>query len=193
VLDAGCGTGAMTEELARRGAEVVAIDISPQLVEIAEKRIPEALHEQITFTSGDMLSPDLGSFDHVMAMDSMIYYTDDDLGQALAGLSPRVDLDRLHRGTAHAVPDGVLHGRKAVPAVRPFAHDDPPFAEADRRENGTARRNRVCFRGRACQPRLLHLHLPGVPRMSVLKRISIRICPSRMPPAMSCRWASFCA
>jgi magnesium-protoporphyrin O-methyltransferase len=34
-----------------------------------------------------MLSPDLGSFDHVMAMDSMIYYTDDDLGQALAGLA----------------------------------------------------------------------------------------------------------
>jgi magnesium-protoporphyrin O-methyltransferase len=88
VLDAGCGTGAMTEELARRGAEVVAIDISPQLVDIAERRIPEALHGQITFTSGDMLSPDLGSFDHVMAMDSMIYYTDDDLGQALSGLPP---------------------------------------------------------------------------------------------------------
>ena len=35
VLDAGCGTGAMTEELARRGAEVLAIDISPQLIDIA--------------------------------------------------------------------------------------------------------------------------------------------------------------
>ena len=90
VLDAGCGTGAMTEELARRGAQVTAIDISPQLVDIAKKRIPEALHDQIEFTSGDMLSPDLGAFDHVMAMDSMIYYTDDDLGQALAGLSARV-------------------------------------------------------------------------------------------------------
>jgi magnesium-protoporphyrin O-methyltransferase len=90
VLDAGCGTGAMTEELARRGAEVVAIDISPQLVDIAQRRIPEALHGRITFTSGDMLSPDLGSFDHVMAMDSMIYYTDDDLGQALSGLAARV-------------------------------------------------------------------------------------------------------
>jgi hypothetical protein len=168
----------MTEELARRGAEVTAIDISPQLVEIAEKRIPEALHEQITFTSGDMLSTDLGTFDHVMAMDSMIYYTDDDLGQALAGLSERgVHVHRLHRGTAHAVSDGVLHGRKAVSPVRPFAHDDPSFAEEDRHENGSARRNRICFRGRACQPRLLHLHLPGVPCMSVLKRISIRYLP----------------
>lgn len=90
VLDAGCGTGAMTEELARRGAEVVAIDISPALVEIATKRLPEGLAPQVTFTSGDMLSPDLGSFDHVMAMDSMIYYEAPDLGRALAHLCPRV-------------------------------------------------------------------------------------------------------
>ena len=90
VLDAGCGTGAMTEELARRGAEVVAIDISPALVEIAAKRLPEGLAPQVTFTSGDMLSTDLGAFDHVMAMDSMIYYEAPDLGRALAHLCPRV-------------------------------------------------------------------------------------------------------
>ncbi|NKX45057.1 magnesium protoporphyrin IX methyltransferase [Roseicyclus persicicus] len=90
VLDAGCGTGAMTEELARRGAEVVAIDISPALVEIAAKRLPETLAPQVTFTSGDMLSDGLGAFDHVMAMDSMIYYEAPDLGRALAHLCPRV-------------------------------------------------------------------------------------------------------
>lgn len=89
VLDAGCGTGAMTEILAARGAEVVAIDISPQLIDIAAKRLPPALAPQVTFASGDMLSPDLGDFDHVMAMDSMIYYTAPDLGRALAGLSQR--------------------------------------------------------------------------------------------------------
>jgi magnesium-protoporphyrin O-methyltransferase len=42
VLDAGCGPGVMTAELAARGATVTAADISPQLVEIAEKRLPEA-------------------------------------------------------------------------------------------------------------------------------------------------------
>jgi magnesium-protoporphyrin O-methyltransferase len=89
VLDAGCGTGAMTEELAKRGAEVVAIDISPQLIDIAAKRLPEDLADRVTFRSGDMLSVDLGDFDHVMAMDSMIYYTAPDLGRALAGLSQR--------------------------------------------------------------------------------------------------------
>ncbi|ABD53074.1 magnesium protoporphyrin IX methyltransferase [Jannaschia sp. CCS1] len=89
VLDAGCGTGAMTEVLAARGAEVVAIDISPQLIDIAAKRLPEDLVPRVTFQSGDMLSANLGAFDHVMAMDSMIYYTAPDLGRALAGLSER--------------------------------------------------------------------------------------------------------
>src|SRR6056297_1012997 len=55
VLDAGCGAGQMTAELAARGADVVAIDISPSLVEIAEKRLPEHLAPRVTFTSGDML------------------------------------------------------------------------------------------------------------------------------------------
>ena len=89
VLDAGCGTGAMTEELAKRGAEIVAIDISPQLIDIAAKRLPDALAPQVTFRSGDMLSPDLGHFDHIVAMDSMIYYTAPDLGRALSGLAQR--------------------------------------------------------------------------------------------------------
>ena len=37
VLDAGCGTGAMACELAKRGAEVVAIDLSPTLVDLARE------------------------------------------------------------------------------------------------------------------------------------------------------------
>ncbi|MDG4646922.1 magnesium protoporphyrin IX methyltransferase [Roseibacterium sp. SDUM158017] len=90
VLDAGCGTGAMTEELARRGADVVAVDISPQLVGIARRRVPEALQHRVDFRSGDMLSADLGRFDHVVAMDSMIYYEADDLGRAIANLARRV-------------------------------------------------------------------------------------------------------
>ena len=90
ILDAGCGTGLMTEELALRGAQVVAIDISPSLIDIAQRRIPAQLHRQIDFRSGDMLAADLGAFDHVMAMDSLIYYTAADIGAALATLAPRV-------------------------------------------------------------------------------------------------------
>ena len=90
VLDAGCGAGQMTVELARRGADVFAIDISPSLVEIAAKRLPEGLRDHVTFAHGDMLSPELGPFDHVVAMDSLIYYTAPDIGAALAKLMPRV-------------------------------------------------------------------------------------------------------
>ena len=89
VLDAGCGTGAATAELAARGADVVAIDISPKLVEIAAKRLPEGLAGRVTFRSGDMLGAALGRFDHVVAMDSLIYYTRPDLETALGDLRQR--------------------------------------------------------------------------------------------------------
>ena len=89
VLDAGCGAGQMTVELAKRGAEVVATDISPSLVNIAELRLPEEHRRQVTFTAGDMLDPALGHFDYVVAMDSLIYYDANDIGRALAGLDAR--------------------------------------------------------------------------------------------------------
>ena len=73
VLDAGCGTGAMTRELADRGAEVVACDISPALINIAETRLPERLKGHVRFEACDMLQTNLGAFDHVVAMDRLIY------------------------------------------------------------------------------------------------------------------------
>lgn len=40
VLELGCGTGYFTRELARSGAEIVAIDISPELLQIAKANCP---------------------------------------------------------------------------------------------------------------------------------------------------------
>ncbi len=90
ILDAGCGAGQMTAELAARGADVVAVDISPSLVGIARQRLPENLTGRVDFRAGDMLADDLGRFDHVMAMDSLIYYGRADLAAALDRLSARV-------------------------------------------------------------------------------------------------------
>lgn len=89
VLDAGCGTGAMTAELAARGADVTAIDISPALVQIASSRLPEGLPGRVRFVSGDMLSDSLGPFDFAVAMDSLIYYDRTDILAALERLSAR--------------------------------------------------------------------------------------------------------
>lgn len=91
VLDAGCGTGAMAVELAQRGAQVTAVDISPALVDIARKREPADLAGQITWHAGDMTDAGLGAFDYAVAMDSMIYYTATDLAQILGQLGPRID------------------------------------------------------------------------------------------------------
>ncbi|WP_309665257.1 magnesium protoporphyrin IX methyltransferase [Tabrizicola sp.] len=89
VLDAGCGTGLMAVELATRGAYVHAVDISPQLIGIAEARMPEGLRGKVTFQAGDMTAPEHGHFDYVMAMDSLIYYRDTDIAAVLTKLGQR--------------------------------------------------------------------------------------------------------
>lgn len=90
VLDAGCGAGQMTAELAARGADVLAVDISPALVEIARSRLPAEHADRVAFASGDMTA-DHGRFDYVIAMDSLIYYDTPDIAAALQRLASRTD------------------------------------------------------------------------------------------------------
>jgi magnesium-protoporphyrin O-methyltransferase len=92
LLDAGCGTGAFAIEAARRGADVVAVDISPTLIELARERAPRDLGAgRVEFIVGDLADPDFGRFDHVVAMDSLIHYDGVDIARTLASLAPRVD------------------------------------------------------------------------------------------------------
>lgn len=95
VLDAGCGTGALAFELAARGADVVGVDISPQLIDIADKRSPDQLCGNLSFHAGDMFDPALGRFDHIVAMDSMIYYSAADITRILAEMAPRVSANMM--------------------------------------------------------------------------------------------------
>jgi magnesium-protoporphyrin O-methyltransferase len=96
LLDAGCGTGALAVEAARRGARVTAIDLSPTLVALARERA-QALQGggSVEFLSGDMLDAGLGSFDFAVAMDSLIHYEPADAVQALAALGARTRLGLL--------------------------------------------------------------------------------------------------
>ena len=91
VLDAGCGTGASAVELAARGANVVAVDLSPRLIELAGERAPTDLPGTIDFRVGDMLDPSLGRFDAALAMDSLIHYRPNDIGKVLTALAERVE------------------------------------------------------------------------------------------------------
>ena len=90
ILDAGCGTGAVALELANKGALVTAVDLSPNLIELAKSRIPEAERQNIQFYAGDMLDEAYGDFDYVIGMDSMIHYCAKDMLVVLEKLSPRV-------------------------------------------------------------------------------------------------------
>jgi magnesium-protoporphyrin O-methyltransferase len=90
VLDAGCGTGALSVALARRGAAVTAIDLSTTLVDLARERLPRDLGTgTIDFAVGDMMAPELGAFDYVVAMDSLIHYPAPDMARVVAALAAR--------------------------------------------------------------------------------------------------------
>ena len=92
LLDAGCGTGALATEAMRRGAHVVAIDLSPTLVQLARERSVNEFQNgpgSIEFLAGDMLDPAMGHFDYVVAMDSLIHYDTDDIVKAIHGLTQR--------------------------------------------------------------------------------------------------------
>lgn len=91
VLDAGCGTGALAVELARRGASVVAIDLSGTLVRLARERMPAGLEARLDFRVGDMTDPALGRFDHAVGMDSLIHYRAGDMARVAGALAALCD------------------------------------------------------------------------------------------------------
>ena len=91
LLDAGCGTGALAVEAAAKGAAVIAVDVSPRLVGTARDRFAGKLRGTIDWRVGDMLAADLGRFDHVVAMDSLIHYETRDIAAALATLAARTE------------------------------------------------------------------------------------------------------
>ncbi len=94
IFDAGCGPGAMTIELVKRGAHVVAVDLSPALIAVAKARYSEQIisvggvtfndisesnaapvqQTGVCWVAGDLLEPNLGQFDIIISMDCLIHY-----------------------------------------------------------------------------------------------------------------------
>jgi magnesium-protoporphyrin O-methyltransferase len=135
ILDAGCGTGALAMEAAHRGAHVVAIDLSPALVEVAVRRVAQHLETfecngRIDFRSGDFTDPALGEFDYVVAMDSLIHYNAADAVSVLQGWAAR---SRRGMVFTFAPSNPMLLGMKAVGRMFPRANRAPwiePVAES---------------------------------------------------------------
>ena len=113
LLDAGCGTGALAMEAAGRGAEVLAIDLSPTLVKLAAERhtaLGQGGAGRIDFRSGDMLAEELGRFDHVVAMDSLIHYDVPHMVEAMQRLAGRTSQSILFTFAPRTPALAVMHG-----------------------------------------------------------------------------------
>ena len=127
LLDAGCGTGALSAEAARRGAQVLAVDLSPTLIGLARERTDTRFTSGgVTFHAGDMLSPDLGHFDYIVAMDSLIHYRASDMARILGLLARRSAHGILFTFVPRTPPLALMHmvGRlfprkDRAPAVEP--------------------------------------------------------------------------
>jgi magnesium-protoporphyrin O-methyltransferase len=138
LLDAGCGTGALAVEAARRGAQVLAIDLSPTLTDLARSRAEAELAASpgiggggVEFKVGDMHDATSGRFDHVVAMDSLIHYPAPDVVRVIEGFAARargsVLLTFAPRNAALALMLRV--GRlfpkgNSSPAIEPIAEQD---------------------------------------------------------------------
>jgi magnesium-protoporphyrin O-methyltransferase len=126
ILDAGCGTGALAVAAAERGAKATAIDLSPQLVAVARERLPK--HLDVTFLSGDMLDPNLGEFDYVIAMDSIIHYPTKDMINIIEALSKMATKAMIFSFPPRTIPLAILWGLGKLfprgdrsPAIEPQA------------------------------------------------------------------------
>lgn len=93
VLDAGCGTGRMSIELARRGVEIVGVDLDEVMLSQARKKAPH-----LDWRLGDLSRIDLGKqFDMVvMAGNVMIFLTPGSEAATLANMA------------RHLKPNGLL-------------------------------------------------------------------------------------
>jgi len=92
LIDAGCGTGTLAIEAARRGADVVAVDLSPTLVNLARERLRDSGEDlDVSFLVGDMRDMDLGCFDYAVAMDSLIHYDVMDGVQTLEAMAQQIN------------------------------------------------------------------------------------------------------
>ena len=150
VLDAGCGAGQLSIEAAWRGADVVGIDLSPTLLDLARDRYAGSLLPgHLEFRSGDMFDPALGTFDHIVAMDSLIHYPCTDIVRVLNGFAARAAHSVLFTfaprtpalAAMHTVGKLFPHGDRS-PAIEPVPANKLRRALSPLEENAGVRPSR---------------------------------------------------
>ena len=93
VLDAGCGTGRIAIELARRGMEIVGVDLDARMLSQARQQAP-----QLDWRLGDLATIDLRrSFDLILLA-----------GNVMLFLTPGTEAATLRNLARHLAPTGML-------------------------------------------------------------------------------------
>lgn len=93
VLDAGCGTGRLARELARRGIEVVGVDLDPAMLAVARRKGPG-----IDWREADLATVDLGrEFDAVVLA-----------GNVMIFVAPGTEAAVVANMARHLAPEGLL-------------------------------------------------------------------------------------
>ena len=121
-LDLACGTGAVAERAAEAGADVVAIDLAPALVEQAKGRAEER-GLQIDYRVGDVEALELAdeSFERVASACGVMFAPDH---AAIAGELARVTRAEGRIALACWTPESGL--AKLFDVMRPFQPTPPP-------------------------------------------------------------------
>lgn len=73
IVDLGCGSGTWARELSRAGYDVIGIDISPAMIEIARKRVPQG-----EFRTGSLLRGKLPGCQAVTSLGECVNYLFDE-------------------------------------------------------------------------------------------------------------------
>ncbi len=96
VLDAGCGPGAFSLALAARGAQVVGVDLSAELIETARERARGCEGPTPEFVAGDLFEVARSRrFDRAVVMDCFIHYPLPETLEALRVIGAAVERQTL--------------------------------------------------------------------------------------------------
>jgi SAM-dependent methyltransferase len=138
VFEIGCGPGELSERIATElGADVVAVDISPRMVELARARGVDARVGDV-----QQLPFDDGEFDCAVAAWMLFHVPDLDLGvrELARVLRPGGRLVAATNGAHHLEEVWALVGEPGVPAGVSFRREtgaavlEPHFARVERRD-----------------------------------------------------------
>lgn len=110
VLDVACGTGVlMPDYLSRGAASVTGIDISPEMIRIAEQKFTQ---DNIRFVCGDVETADVGSgFDAIVVYNAFPHFPDQErLIAHLATLLAPAGILTVAHGASRETIDAHHHG-----------------------------------------------------------------------------------